>query len=63
MVFKLPTAWAHSAIILSALPTGTGPYMLAELYKTDAKTISQSILWSTILSIISLSVLLTLFNS
>ncbi|MDQ9022954.1 AEC family transporter [Acinetobacter sichuanensis] len=63
VVFKLPTAWAHSAIILSALPTGTGPYMLAELYKTDAKTISQSILWSTILSIISLSVLLTLFNS
>ena len=62
VIFKLPTAWANSAIILSALPTGTGPYMLAELYKTDAKTISQSILWSTILSVFTLSALLMIFN-
>ncbi|SPL70734.1 AEC family transporter [Acinetobacter stercoris] len=61
-VFDLPKMWAHSAIVLSALPTGTGPYMLAELYRTEAKTISESILWSTVLSMLTLTGLLIFFN-
>lgn len=61
-IFDLPKMWAQSAIILSALPTGTGPYMLAEMYRTDAKTVSETILWSTILSIITLSGLLLFFR-
>ncbi len=61
-IFDLPKMWAQSAIILSALPTGTGPYMLAEMYRTEAKTVSETILWSTILSVITLSGLLLLFR-
>ncbi|HSG23084.1 MAG TPA: AEC family transporter, partial [Azonexus sp.] len=31
-VFELPALWANSALLLSALPTGTGPFMLASFY-------------------------------
>lgn len=61
-IFDLPKMWAQSAVILSALPTGTGPYMLAELYRTEAKTISETILWSTIFSVFTLSILLMVFQ-
>ncbi|BBP46463.1 hypothetical protein THMIRHAS_18360 [Thiosulfatimonas sediminis] len=61
-VFKMDTEMALMAIILAALPTGTGPYMLAEFYRRDALVTAQTILISTVLSIISLSVLMHLFG-
>jgi serine/threonine-protein kinase HipA len=36
-VFALPELWAKTAVILSALPTGTGPFMLAAFYKREAE--------------------------
>ncbi|GAB2197242.1 AEC family transporter [Sessilibacter sp. MAH4] len=60
-VFKLPDLWAKSAVLLSALPTGTGPYMLAEFYRRDAALVSRSVLFSTLGSVVTLSVLLLLF--
>lgn len=54
----LPPVWAHTAILMSALPTGTGPYMLAEYYQREAATTSRVILFSTAASLVTVSVLL-----
>lgn len=57
-VFALATPTADIAVLLAALPTGTGPYMLAEFYRRKAAVTSQTILLSTLGSLVSLSVLL-----
>ncbi|GAB2893157.1 AEC family transporter [Paraburkholderia jirisanensis] len=57
-VFALPTLEVDMAVLLAALPTGTGPYMLAEFYEREAHVTSQTILFSTIASLVTLSVLL-----
>ncbi len=57
-VFQLPLTWAEAALLLSALPTGTGPYMLAEFYRREASVVSNAILFSTIGSLLTLSLCL-----
>ena len=57
-VFHLPPLWASAAVLLAALPTGTGPYMLAELYGQEASVVSRTILWSTMGSVATLSLIL-----
>ncbi|ARU89675.1 AEC family transporter [Pseudomonas sp. M30-35] len=57
-VFQLPPLWAMSAVLLAALPTGTGPFMLADFYRRDAAVVSSSILLSTVGSLITLSLCL-----
>ncbi|CAI9122166.1 AEC family transporter [Brytella acorum] len=57
-VFSMQPLWAHEALILSALPTGTGPFMLARLYRQDADIASRVTLLTTILSIIIVGVLM-----
>ncbi|HCJ62152.1 MAG TPA: transporter, partial [Alphaproteobacteria bacterium] len=47
-------------VILSALPTGTGPFMLAVTYERDARMTGQAILISTCLSVVSISVLMAI---
>lgn len=54
-VFSLPALWAKSAVLLSALPTGTGPFMLAEFYQRDASLVSRTILISTVGSLFTLT--------
>jgi len=54
-VFPLPPLWAQAAVLLCALPTGTGPYMLAELYGRGGAGVSRAILWSTLGSVPTLS--------
>ena len=54
---NLPPVWAISAVLLAALPTGTGPFMLAKLYDREAASISGTILVSTLLSIVSITLL------
>ncbi len=61
-VFELPDLWAKSAVLLAALPTGTGPYMLAEYHGRNAAVVSRSILLSTLGSVVTLSLLLYLFE-
>ncbi|WP_198350914.1 AEC family transporter [Flavisphingomonas formosensis] len=58
-IFRMPTLWANAAILLGALPTGTGPFMLAELYNRDTGVSARAILWSTALSVVTITVLLT----
>ena len=59
-VFELPALWASAALLLSALPTGTGPFMVAGFYARDGQVTSGTILLSTILSIISITAVLSL---
>jgi len=60
VVFRLPPLLAHTAILLSALPTGTGPFMLAEFYRREADVTSNAILVSTIISIVTVSAYLAI---
>jgi predicted permease len=56
-VFEVPKLWAMVAILAAALPVGTGPFMLAQLYQRDATSSGRAILISTVLSVFTLSAL------
>ncbi|CAH1656592.1 MAG: AEC family transporter [Chelatococcus sp.] len=56
-VFELPHIWASTALLLSALPIGTGPFMLAKYYRLDAGVTSRAILLTTLGSVITTSLL------
>lgn len=60
VVFELEPLWVYSALLLSALPTGTGPYMLAEFYGREGSRVSRVVLLSTLGSLVTLSVCLYL---
>jgi malonate transporter len=57
-VFQLPSPLAQMAVLLAALPTGTGPFMLAEFYRREAYVTSRTILLSTMGSLLTLTLLL-----
>ncbi|WP_186054616.1 AEC family transporter [Burkholderia gladioli] len=59
-VFGLPPVLVVMAVVLAALPTGTGPFMLAEFYRREPQVTSRTILFSTVASIATLSMLLIL---
>ena len=59
-IFKLPPVPAAIVVLLSALPTGTGPFMVAEFYKREAVVTSGTILFTTIASVVSLTACLAL---
>lgn len=48
------------AIAIAALPTGTGPFMVAGFYARDSKITSGTIFLTTIVSIVSITAILTL---
>ena len=59
-VFGLKGMNAQLVVILSALPTGTGAFMLADVYKRDLEVTSTTILVSTVASAVTLSICLVL---
>ncbi|MDR5761653.1 AEC family transporter [Caballeronia sp. LZ035] len=59
-LFGLPPLWAKTAVILSALPTGTGPFMLAEFYRREGGVTSNTILVSTVCSLVTVTACLTM---
>jgi len=59
-VFGLRGLDAQLVVILSALPTGTGAFMLADLYERDREVTSTTIMVSTIASALTLSLCLAL---
>ena len=61
-VFDLDPLWAWCAVLATALPVGTGSFMLAHLYQQDASTSARSILVSTIGSVVTLTALLAWVN-
>lgn len=56
-VFDVPPMWASAAILLAALPVGTGPFMVAKLYDREAAATSEATLLSTVLSVFTVSLL------
>jgi len=56
-VFDMPELWAATAVLLAALPVGTGPFMLAKLYEREPAVTSRAILISTALSVLTVSLL------
>lgn len=58
--FPLPDIWAKTVVILSAMPTGTGPFMLAEFYGKGAGVASRTIFFSTAGAVVTLFIWLSL---
>lgn len=58
-ILGLPDFWLHSAVFIAAMPTGTGPFMLAEFYGRNARLPGQVILITTIISILTLAMYLS----
>jgi malonate transporter and related proteins len=54
-LLQLPALTIHTAVLLSALPTGTGPFMLAEFYNREASLTGRVVLVSTVLSLLTIS--------
>ncbi|MCC7251584.1 AEC family transporter [Hyphomicrobium sp.] len=54
----VPPRLAAMAVLLSAMPTGTGPFMLAEFYRLPAVVTSAVILLSTLGSLVTLPLLM-----
>lgn len=59
-ILNLPAAATHTVVLLAALPTGTGPFMLAEFYNREASLTGRVVLTSTVLSIATISAYLFL---
>ena len=57
-ILGLSELWISAAVILSALPTGTGPFMLAQYYKADGSVISRVVLITTMCSLLTISLFL-----
>ncbi len=57
-LLPMPPLWARAAVLIAALPTGTGPFMLARLYDREADVASRATLVSTVLSLFTVSALL-----
>ena len=58
VLLVVPPRLAAMAVLLAALPTGTGPFMLAEFYRLPAVVTSAVILVSTLGSLVTLPLLI-----
>lgn len=58
-VFRLPPSLSQPAVLLAALPIGTGPFMLAEFYRREAGVTSKAIIGSTLLSLVTITIYLS----
>lgn len=61
-VFHLPAFDAHVAVLLSALPIGSGPFTIAKLYGLEARVTSGAILASHVVSVLTVSALVAWFG-
>ncbi|WP_334185009.1 AEC family transporter [Novosphingobium sp.] len=57
-VIPLEKPLRDAAVLLAALPTGTGPFMLAELHRREGALTARVILVSTVLSVATVTLLL-----
>lgn len=63
VLLAVPPRLAVMAVLLAALPTGTGPFMLAELYRQPAAVTSAVILISTLGSLVTLPLIMWLLGA
>lgn len=59
-VFHLSPSLTRTAVLIAALPTGTGPFMVAEFYGREATLTSRTVLVSTVLSLATITAYLSL---
>ena len=59
-ILHLSPILVHTAVLMSALPTGTGPFMVSEFYGREAGMTSRVVLLSTIVSVLTLTAYLAL---
>ncbi|MCC7253983.1 AEC family transporter, partial [Hyphomicrobium sp.] len=59
-VFALPAQLVYAATLLAALPTGTGPFMVAQLYQLEMSVTSRAIFTTTGIAVFSLALLMYL---
>lgn len=58
-VFHLPATLTAVAILMATLPTGTGPFMIAEFYGREAGVTARAVLISTIISLLTITTYLS----
>jgi malonate transporter len=51
--FVVEPLWSQAAVILSAMPVGTNPYVIAQQCDVHVKTVSPTIVISTVMSVIT----------
>jgi malonate transporter and related proteins len=56
-VFDVPPLWSKPAVLLSSLPIGSGPFIIAKLYGLEAGVTSGAILMSHLVSVATVSIL------
>lgn len=56
-LFDGPSLWSRAAVLLGALPIGSGPFTIAKLYRIEAGVTSGAILISHLLSVATVSLL------
>jgi malonate transporter and related proteins len=61
-VLDLAPTLTDTAVLMAALPTGTGPFMVAEFYRREAGITSRAVLVSTIMSVLTITVYLGLIR-
>lgn len=62
-LLRLPRDVTAIAVVAAALPTGAGPFMLAEYYRREAVVTAKTILISTTLSVLTVTALIYLLRS
>lgn len=58
-VFRLPPSLTATAVLMAALPTGTGPFMIAEFYGREAGITARVVLISTVASLLTITAYLS----
>lgn len=61
-ILGLPPVILSSAVLIAALPTGTGPFMLAEFYGQGRRLTAQVVLVTTLISVVTTALLINLLE-
>jgi malonate transporter len=61
-VFVMDSFWSQAAVILSAMPVGTNPYVIAQQYDVHIETVSPAIVVSTAMSVVTIFFALIWFD-
>jgi predicted permease len=61
VLLPVDPVWAKTGLLMAALPTGAGTFVLAQAYGIYVLRTSSAILWGTVLSVATLTALFTAF--
>lgn len=61
VIFPVDPLWAKTGLLMAALPTGAGTFVLAQAYGVYVLRTSSAILWGTVLSVATLTAFFVAF--